>query len=216
MNKKAVILLSGGLDSTTTLFWAKNEGYKCFAIIFDYGQRHNKEVVVAKNIAENFGIDYHISKINFPWGGSSLIGQDGILPKNREIFLDIPSTYVPARNMIFISIATAYAEVIKADTIFIGANSVDYSGYPDCRPEFLDAMQKAINLGTKCGSENNNLKIVAPLLNLSKKEIVLLGKKLNVPFEKTWSCYEGGEKECGICDSCILRRKGFEEADKEF
>jgi 7-cyano-7-deazaguanine synthase len=213
-NKKAVILLSGGLDSTTTLFWAKNKGYECYALIFDYGQRHRKEVEIAKNIANICKINYYISKLEFPWGGSSLIGKSENLPKNRGIFFGIPTTYVPARNIIFLSIATAYAEVIEARNILIGANSIDYSGYPDCRIEFLESMQNSINLGTKCGSENRKLKIIAPLLDLSKKDIILLGRRLGVPFEKTWSCYEGSEEPCGICDSCILRNKGFEEVEK--
>jgi 7-cyano-7-deazaguanine synthase len=211
-NKKAVILLSGGLDSTTTLFLAQKDGFECYCLIFDYGQRHSKEVLVAKNIAEICKVKYEIVKLDFPWKGSSLIDSNQSIPTNRNIDDTIPTTYVPGRNIIFLSIATSYAEVIGAEKIFIGANSVDYSGYPDCRPEFLESMQKSINLGTKQGTQNTGIKIETPLLSLSKKEIVLLGKKLGVPFEKTWSCYNGGVEPCGVCDSCVLRNKGFKEA----
>ncbi len=214
MTRKAVVLLSGGLDSATTLYWAINENYEVTALIFDYDQRHIKEIHCAENIAALCNIPYKIVKLDFSWKGSSLLSNSGEIPINRKIDeSSIPSTYVPARNLIFLSIATSFAEVLGANVILIGANSIDYSGYPDCRPEFIDAFQMAIDKGTKQGLSKNRLKIEAPLLNLSKKEIILLGKKLNVPFEKTWSCYNGGEKPCGVCDSCLLRQKGFVAAE---
>jgi 7-cyano-7-deazaguanine synthase len=206
--KKAVVLLSGGLDSTTTLYWAQAQGLECYGLIFNYGQKHLKEVKVARNIAKLTGIEYKIVNLEFPWKGSALLDDEIEIPKNREIDAEIPVTYVPARNIIFLSIAASYAEVIGASSILIGANSVDYSGYPDCRPEFMKAMQNALDLGTKVGK----IKIETPLINLSKKDIILLGTKLGVPYEKTWSCYNGGDEPCGVCDSCVLRNKGFEEA----
>ena len=206
--KKAVVLLSGGLDSTTTLYWAQAQGLECYGLIFNYGQKHLKEVNVAKNIAKLTKIEYKIVNLEFPWKGSALLDDEIEIPKNREIDAEIPVTYVPARNIIFLSIAASYAEVIGASSILIGANSVDYSGYPDCRPEFMRAMQNVIDLGTKVGK----IKIETPLINLSKKDIILLGTKLGVPYEKTWSCYNGGDEPCGVCDSCVLRNKGFEEA----
>ncbi|MCP4482705.1 MAG: 7-cyano-7-deazaguanine synthase QueC [bacterium] len=209
-SKKAVVLLSGGLDSTTTLYWAIDQGYECYALIFNYGQKHYKEVKIAENIAKLLGVKYQIINLEFPWKGSALLDKELTIPKNRNIDDNIPLTYVPGRNIIFLSIATSYAEVIKAETILIGANSIDYSGYPDCRPEFIKAMQNAIMLGTKDGKIN----IETPLITLSKKDIILLGLSLGVPYEETWSCYIGEDEPCGVCDSCILRKKGFEEACK--
>lgn len=210
-NKKAIVLLSGGLDSTTTLFWAINEGYDVSALIFDYGQRHVKEIESAKKIAILKNIPYQIVPLSFPWNKSSLVDKTKDIPVNENIGKEIPSTYVASRNIIFLSIASSFAENVGAQYIFIGANSVDYSGYPDCRPEFIDAMQHAINKGTKQSVEGKPFHIIAPLLKLSKAEIIKLGNKLDVPFEMTWSCYKGGDKPCGVCDSCKLRAQGFRE-----
>jgi len=216
MNKKkrAVVLLSGGLDSTTTLYWAKNEGYDCFCLIFDYHQRHKKEIQSATKIAKLTNCKYQVIKFQLPWLGSALLDKRIKIPENRNLNkAEIPSTYVPARNTIFISFALSYAEVIGADTIFIGANALDYSGYPDCRPKYYTAFNKLAQLGTKTGVEGKEIKILTPLIDKSKAEIVKLGFELNVPFELTWSCYKGGSKPCGKCDSCILRSKGFKEAE---
>lgn len=213
-NKKCIVLLSGGLDSTTTLYYVCNKGYNPICLIFDYGQRHKKEINYAKKIAKSLGLEYYIVKFSLPWKGSSLLDKKLKLPKKIKKNL-IPSTYVPARNIIFLSFAVSLAEVINANFIFYGANQIDFSGYPDCRKEFVNAFQKMINVGTKEGVNEGKIKIVAPLINLSKKEIVKLAVKLKVPLEKTWSCYKGGEKPCGICDSCKLRELGFRKAGIE-
>jgi 7-cyano-7-deazaguanine synthase len=208
MQKKAVILLSGGLDSTTTLYYAKNKGYKCFALIFDYGQRHKRELKSAVAVAKRAKISYQIIKINLPWKGSALLDKKIKVPAGRslkEISHGIPSTYVPARNTIFLSFALSYAEAIGAKAIFIGANAVDFSGYPDCRPDFYRAFGKVIKEGTKA----KNIKIFTPLINLTKAQIINLGLKLGAPLDATWSCYAGGEKPCGVCDACRLRDAGF-------
>jgi len=216
--KKAICLISGGLDSCTSAFIAKNEGYKIYGLTFNYGQRHKKEIECAKKIAQSLNIKDHIifdlklSKI----GGSSLVDKSKKIEINhnlKDIGKIIPSTYVPARNIIFLSIALAYAEANDADAIFIGATATDYAGYPDCRPEFFKSFQKTINLGTKKGIEGKEIQIKTPLINLSKAEIIKKGFELNAPFEKTWSCYKGNKKACGRCDSCLLRLKGFKEAN---
>jgi len=201
---KAVILLSGGLDSTTTLYYAKAKGYKCFALIFDYGQRHVKEVRCAVAVAKGAKVPHQVIKISFPWKGSSLLDRQLKLPANRKM-KGVPSTYVPARNLIFLSFALSYAEAIGASVVMIGANAVDFSGYPDCRPAFYREFRRAARHGIKA----KGIKIVTPLLRLTKKQIVALGRKLGAPLEKTWSCYQGGSKPCGVCDSCRLRAKGF-------
>ena len=215
--KKAVCLISGGLDSCTTAHIAKKEGHEIYAISFNYGQRHKKEIESAKNIANSVNAKSHIvfdidlSK----FGGSSLTDLDLKPDKDRnldEIGKDIPSTYVPARNTVFLSIALAYAETINADSIFIGATATDYSGYPDCRSEYIEAFQKMANLATKRGDEGKTIKIKAPLINMTKTDIIKKGLDLKAPLEKTWSCYIGNEKACGRCDSCLLRLKGFKEA----
>jgi 7-cyano-7-deazaguanine synthase len=203
--KKAVILLSGGLDSTTVLYYALSKGYQCQALIFDYGQRHRKEVIRASRISRGSGIPYEIIKIKLPWKGSSLLDRKTKIPKNRKL-KGIPSTYVPARNSIFLSFALSYAEAIGAKAIFIGANAIDFSGYPDCRPNFYKAFQNMVHHGTR----DKVIKIHTPLINMTKAEIVQLGRKLDAPLEDTWSCYVGGEKPCGVCDSCRLREKGFD------
>ncbi len=205
--QKAVVLLSGGLDSATTLAIAL-KNYGVYALSFDYGQKHRKELESAKKIAEHYRINHKIVKIDLSWAKSALTDKRIRIPESRKnIGKNIPVTYVPARNMMMLSFALAYAETINADKVFIGANAVDYSGYPDCRPEFYRAFQKASSLGTKKG-----LKIKYPLINMSKSEIIKKGMKLKVPYHLTWSCYKGGKKACGVCDSCILRLKGFKEA----
>jgi 7-cyano-7-deazaguanine synthase len=208
MSRKCVVLLSGGLDSTTTLYFAKAKGYKCFALIFDYGQKHKKEVKVAIGIAKQAKVPYQVLKIQLPWKGSSLLDKSIRLPVKQDIGKAIPSTYVPARNTIFLSFALSYAESIGAKAIFIGANAVDFSGYPDCRPDYYKAFQKVMNRGTKA----KNIKVLTPLIKMSKSQIIKLGSKLKAPLAKTWSCYKGGKKPCGVCDSCVLRDKGFKEA----
>ena len=213
--KKAVVLLSGGVDSATTLAMAKQKGYELYALTFDYGQRHRKEVESAKRIAEKLGVKEHkIIELNMNQiGGSALTDESIGVPRDRNFDRDeIPATYVPARNMIIMSFAVAWAEVLDADAVYIGANTVDYSGYPDCRPEFFDSFRKTATLGTKRGAEGRGFEISHPLINLSKSEIIKKGLELNVPFELTWSCYFGGEKACGKCDSCRLRLKGFRDA----
>ena len=213
---KAVVLLSGGLDSTTCLYWSKAKEFKTYALIVDYGQRHGKEIFKAVKIAKTAGVPYNIVRFSLPWGGSALIDKRMPVPKNRrpeKMAKDgIPSTYVPGRNTIFLSFAVSFAEAIGASAIIIGANAVDYSGYPDCRPNYIRSMQRAAALGTKSGSLGNTVKIIAPLIRLSKAGIIKLGKRLKVPYGATWSCYKGGQKPCMTCDSCLLRAKGFKEA----
>lgn len=212
MKKKVIVLLSGGLDSTTTLYYAKNKGYECFALIFDYGQRHTKELRSAVAVAKKAKAKYQILKIELPWKGSSLLDPRYPLPVTRSskvIGKTIPSTYVPARNTIFLSFALSYAEAIGAKNIFIGANAVDYSGYPDCRPQFLKAFQNLINKGAR----DQGIRVLAPLLKLTKKNIIKLALKLKAPIDLTWSCYKGGKKPCGICDSCVIRNKAFDELE---
>lgn len=216
-NKKAVILLSGGLDSATVCAIAKSEGYEIYALSFMYGQRHNIEIEYAKAQVEIQKIkDHRIINIDLRAFGGSALTADIPVPKDRseyEITHDIPVTYVPARNTIFLSYALAYAEVIEANNIFIGVNALDYSGYPDCRPEYIAAFEKLANLATKKGVEGSGFKIHTPLINLTKAEIIKLGLKLGVDYSKTISCYDPQNGEpCGKCDSCLLREKGFREA----
>jgi 7-cyano-7-deazaguanine synthase len=213
MTKKAVVILSGGLDSTTCMGIAKRDGYECYPLTFDYGQRHNHEVEHAKKIAEFFKAPHHkVVKMNFmrDIGGSALTDPSLDVPDHSESS-EIPVTYVPARNLIFLSLATAYAEVIGAEMIYLGVSAVDYSGYPDCRPEFIQSMSKTIQLATKIGVQEGKLQIAAPLMHLSKAETIRLGVELGVPYHLTTSCYRGEELACGTCDSCQLRLKGFEE-----
>jgi len=207
MSKSAVVLLSGGLDSATALYLAKAQGYKCQALIFDYGQRHKQEISRAVKIARASGSHYQVLKINFPWKGSALLDKRIKVPV--KISSGIPVTYVPSRNIIFLSFALSLAEVIKAQAIFIGAHAQDYSGYPDCRPEFFKAFIKMAKVGI---ASQRKINILAPLLNKNKSEIIKLGHKLGVPFALTWSCYCAGQKPCGKCDSCYYRAKGFKEA----
>jgi len=209
--KKAVVLLSGGLDSATTLFYAKKKGYRIYCLVFDYGQRHKKEIKSAVKIAAKAGCKYQIIKIKLPWKGSALLDKRISIPKPKAS--GIPVTYVSARNTIFLSFALSFAETIGAQDIFIGANAVDFSGYPDCRPSYYKIFNKLSRLATKAGIEGRAIKIHTPLINKTKKEIVLLAKKVKVPLELTWSCYRGREKPCGACDSCRLRSKGFKQAN---
>ncbi|MEW6007522.1 MAG: 7-cyano-7-deazaguanine synthase QueC [bacterium] len=213
-NKKAVILTSGGLDSSTILYLAKSKGYICFPLSFDYGQRHKKELICARKIAESLGLSLVVIKIRLPWLSSSLTDKKKPLssPEIEKIGERIPSTYVSARNLIFLSIGISYAEEIKGGSIFIGANARDFSGYPDCRDDFLESFFKTASLGTKAGVSKKPISIERPLINKTKGEIVVLAKKLGVPFGLTWSCYKGGEKPCGICESCLLRKYGFLKA----
>jgi 7-cyano-7-deazaguanine synthase len=213
--KKAVVLLSGGLDSSTAVYLAKREGFEVYAISFDYGQRHDKELNCAKNVAEKAGIKEHVivtTNMNV-WGGSALTDKNIEVPEGKEDSKDIPVTYVPARNMIFLAYAASYAEAIGAQDIFIGVSEVDYSGYVDCREEFINAMENAINHGTVCAVEQGRkIKIHAPFLNMTKAEEIKLGIELGVDYSLTWSCYKGEALACGTCDSCMLRLKAFEEA----
>ncbi|OGR87456.1 MAG: 7-cyano-7-deazaguanine synthase QueC [Elusimicrobia bacterium RIFCSPLOWO2_01_FULL_60_11] len=207
--KKAVVLLSGGLDSATALFWAKSEGYHTHCIGFDYGQRHRKEMSSAMKVARVAMSSFEVVPIRLPWGGSSLLRRSGPLRTSRS---GLPSTYVPARNTIFLSFALSCADAVGAEAVVIGANAVDYSGYPDCRPAYLKAMEKAAVLGTRRGARGGKLRILSPLVRLTKAQIVRLGTGLGVPYRLTWSCYEGGRRPCGVCDSCIFRAKGFKDA----
>ncbi|MBS9390113.1 MAG: 7-cyano-7-deazaguanine synthase QueC [Dolichospermum sp. WA123] len=213
---KAVILLSGGLDSSTVLYKAKADGCECYAISLDYQQRHRKELNSALMIAKAAGVIQH-QVVNFDlgqWGGSALTDQKIDLPTGRslaEMADNIPVTYVPARNTIFLSFALSYAEAIAAERVYIGVNILDYSGYPDCRPDYIEAMQEVFRLGTKQGREGEAMKIIAPLIDLKKTEIIQLGNQLGVPWDLTWSCYAGGESACGVCDSCQLRLAAFAE-----
>jgi 7-cyano-7-deazaguanine synthase len=217
MGKKGVVLLSGGLDSTTTLAIARSEGYECFGLSFRYGQRHKHELEAARRVANSLGVQDHrtvdvdLGQI----GGSALTDAAIAVPKNRdeEDMHDIPVTYVPARNTIFLAHALAWAEVIGAKAIFIGVNSLDYSGYPDCRPEFIEAFEKLANLATKAGVEGQRIDIKAPLIHLTKAQIIQKGCELGVDYGLTHSCYDPSEDglACGTCDSCTLRKKGFEE-----
>ena len=220
--KKAVCLLSGGLDSSTCLALARREGYACYALSFDYGQRHKCELEAAARVAAHFGVERHlVTRIGLDaFGGSALTG-DIAVPKARsadEMSHGIPITYVPARNTIFLSFALAWAEVLESADIFIGVNALDYSGYPDCRPEYIEAYERMANLATKAGVEGlTRLRIHTPLLRLSKAQIVTLARELKLPFGLTYSCYDPGPggRPCGQCDACLLRRKGFEEAGVE-
>lgn len=214
VKRRAVVLLSGGLDSAVTLFLARDKGYGCRCLSFDYGQRHKRELAQAKKLADRAGCRLDTVKLPLRWKGSSLLDRKTALPVNRnisQIKRGIPNTYVPARNTIFLSIASSFAEAIGAEAVYIGAHFDDSSGYPDCRKEYLEAFDRLIKIGTKAGTEGA-LRLEFPLINKTKAEIVRLGKTLGVPFELTWSCYKGGLRPCMKCDSCVLRAKGFEEA----
>lgn len=215
---RAVVLLSGGVDSTTCLAIARAEGYSPCALSFRYGQRHLRELDMAKRVGVHFRVERHIV-VDFDMrtlGGSVLTGE-GEVPKDvpeHEIGMSIPPTYVPARNTIFLSFALAWAEVLHAQDIFIGVNAMDYSGYPDCRPEYINAFQRMAELGTRTGVEGKPVRIHTPLIELTKAEIIQKGASLGVDFSMTHSCYDppADRPACGRCDSCLLRRKGFAEA----
>lgn len=213
--KKAVVLLSGGLDSSVVIHLAKSEGYNVYALSFDYGQKHNKELECAKATAKSVGAKEHnivTLQLNL-WGGSSLTDTNMVVEDGDVTRTDIPDTYVPARNMVFLSVAASYAEAVGAQDIFIGVSEVDYSGYVDCRQEFIDSMENTINMGTVAAVENGKkFKIHAPFINKTKSEEIELGETLKVDWSLTWSCYRGTDNPCGTCDSCLLRAKAFKEA----
>lgn len=219
MTEKAVVLLSGGLDSTTCLAVAKQKGYECYGLSFDYGQRHRAELKAAESTAQRIGVsDYKVMPINLrAFGGSALTDDNIQVPEAEQSYEEedgIPVTYVPARNTIFLAIALGWAEVLDAQHIFIGVNAVDYSGYPDCRPAFISAFQAMASLATKAGIEGHGPVFHTPLIDLSKGDIIKLGMNLGVDYSLTTSCYQADEdgRACGLCDSCRLRRRGFEEA----
>ena len=209
---KAVVLLSGGLDSATAAAQAQVDGYEVLALSFDYGQRHHRELQSAKTIATHLGIQQHfILTVNLgQWGGSALTDSHQALPQTDGDSRIIPTTYVPGRNTVFIALALSLAEAQEAEAIYLGINAVDYSGYPDCRPEYLSAFQTLANLSSKVGVEGNAPRLVAPLIQDSKIEIVKRALKLGVPIAETWSCYEGGETPCGRCDSCRIRDRALQ------
>lgn len=215
---KAIVLLSGGLDSTVALYKAKAEGYnEIYALSFDYGQRHARELECAKATAEKVSVIAHnvVSLKLDLWGGSSLTDKSMSIEEGDVNKEGIPNTYVPARNMVFLSVAASYAEAVGARDIFIGVSEVDYSGYVDCRQSFIDAMENAINMGTVCAVEKGEkISIHAPFVDMTKAQEIKLGRELGVDFDLTWSCYNGGEKPCGTCDSCLLRENAFREANE--
>ena len=216
---RAVILLSGGLDSSTVLAIAKDQGFACHTIAFDYGQRHRHELDACATIAKSMNAASHrVFPINIgAFGGSALTDDSIEVPKDRdEDHMDeIPVTYVPARNLVFLSIAMSFAETINATDLFIGVNAIDYSGYPDCRPEFIESFAKTANLATKLGVDNNAIRVHTPLIDLTKAQIITQGTKLGVDYALTHSCYDPSPEglACGRCDSCVLRRNGFIAAD---
>jgi len=217
MSKKAVLMVSGGLDSTTVMAIAKSEGYDCYTLAFDYGQRHRSELAASEKTAKIFGAKAHkVVQLDLRSIGGSALTDDSIdVPE--EMGEGIPVTYVPARNTVFLSIAMGWAEVLGAEAIFLGVNAVDYSGYPDCRPEFIEAFEKVANLATKSGVEGRKLSIRTPLMSMTKGEIISKGVELGVDYSLTVSCYQANERgeACGKCDSCVLRAQGFADAGIE-
>ena len=215
--KKAIVLVSGGLDSATCLVIAQAEGYACYALSFDYGQRSASELNAAARLSETAGVVAHKTlRIDMrAIGGSALTDRSIAVPEEETV--GIPVTYVPARNTVFLSYALAWAEVVEAEAIFIGVNALDYSGYPDCRPEYIDAFQSLINLATKAGVEGKNIVLRTPLIDLTKAEIIGVGLKLGVNYAATVSCYQADAegRACGLCDSCRLRTKGFADAQSQ-
>lgn len=216
-SQHAIVLLSGGLDSSTVAAIARAEGFTLHTLAFDYGQRHRRELTSAAAVSAALGAQEHrVITIDLRAFGGSALTADIDVPHDRSteaMGQDIPVTYVPGRNLIFLSLATAFAEVAGADDIFIGVNQLDSSGYPDCRPEFIDAFARTANLATKAGTQDGrSLQIRTPLIDLTKAQIIRQGLALGVPYALTWSCYEGADIACGTCDSCLLRLKGFAEA----
>lgn len=219
MSRKAVCLLSGGLDSSTCLAYARRDGFECYALSFDYGQRHHLELEAAARVAGALGAARHlVLRIDLRAFGGSALTSDLPVPKGRgaeQMGQEVPITYVPARNTVFLSFALAWAETLECSDIFLGVNAIDYSGYPDCRPEYIEAFERMANLATRAGVEGRtHVRIHTPLIRLTKAEIVKLGRELGVDFRLTWSCYDPDPRgrPCGACDSCLLRSKGFEEA----
>ncbi len=215
--RRAVVLLSGGLDSSTSAAIARDEGFDLYTLAFDYGQRHRRELDSAQAVSTALGASAHrVVRFDLRAFGGSALTDDIAVPHSRsldEMGHDIPITYVPGRNLIFLSFATAYAEVAGADDLFLGVNVLDSSGYPDCRPAFIEAFARTANLATKAGTQDGRqLSIHAPLIEMTKAQIIERGLALGVPYDLTWSCYEGGDRACGTCDSCLLRLKGFAEA----
>lgn len=218
--KRAVVLLSGGLDSTTAAAIARSRGYAVYALSFDYGQRHRRELECARAVAQALGAERHeVLAVPLDRLGGSALTDDAIdvpdAPRDEAIGDSIPATYVPARNTVFLSLALAYAEVVEAEAIYLGINAMDYSGYPDCRPAYLEAFQQVADLATKQGVEGSGPRLEAPLVMMGKADIVRAGLEHGAPLEATTSCYRGGEKACGTCESCVLRLRGFEEAGAE-
>ncbi len=217
--KKAIVLLSGGLDSSTALYLAKNQGFdEIYALTFLYGQKHDKELKSAMAIAQTAGVKEHkiVKLLLNQWNGCALTDPDMEVEDGNIERKDIPSTYVPARNMVFLSVAASWADALNITDIFIGVSEVDYSGYVDCREEFIRAMENAINLGTVTGAEKKQyITIHAPFMHITKAEEVKLGMQLGVDYTQTWTCYRGDDKPCGTCDSCLLRAKAFAEAGIE-
>lgn len=213
-NAKAVVLLSGGLDSATTLAIARAEGYACYALSVDYSQRHRSELAAAAELAKALGaVEHQIIELDLAqFGGSALTQSDIAVPEQASA--GIPVTYVPARNTIMLSLALAWMEVLGARDIYIGVNAIDYSGYPDCRPEFITAFERTANLATKAGVEGARITIHTPLIDLTKAQIIARGRELGVDFSRTVSCYQADVqgRACGVCDACRLRREGFEQA----
>lgn len=214
--KKAIVLLSGGLDSTTALYLAKSEGFdELYALTFLYGQKHDKELQSARMIAKKAEVKEHkiVSLLLNQWNGCALTDPDMEVEDGDLHRQDIPATYVPARNMVFLSVAASWADALNITDIFIGVSEVDYSGYVDCREEFVRSMEATINLGTVLGAEKKQrIRIHAPFMHMTKAEEIKLGQKLGVDYSLTWTCYRGDEKPCGRCDSCLLREKAFAEA----
>jgi 7-cyano-7-deazaguanine synthase len=217
-SRKAIVLLSGGLDSSTTLAIAKENGYAPYALSFSYGQRHNAELMAARRISERAHVvEYKVAHIDLRIFGGSSLTADIPVPKSRavsDIGAGVPVTYVPARNTIFLSFALAWAEVVGARDIFLGVNALDYSGYPDCRPEFIQAFQRVADVATKAGVEGSRFLIHTPLIQMSKSDIIRTGLRLGVDYSATMSCYDpdADARACGQCDACLLRLKGFQEA----
>ena len=213
--KRAVVLLSGGLDSSTVLGMATRDGYACTALSFRYGQRHTVELERAAKVAAHFGAAHRVIDINIgSFGGSALTDENIVVPTDGTAEGVIPPTYVPGRNTVFLAVGLSLAEAIDAERVFLGINAVDYSGYPDCRPEYLAAYQTLADLATKAGLEGRGAVLTAPLADMTKADIVREALAVGVPIDVTWSCYQGGEEPCGVCDSCRIRDKALIEAGR--